>query len=134
MFRIQIRIFWAPRIRIRIHYSQVRIGSFPFLIKLILIIKHTFKILKVFKFHRLKHKKEIFCTLKVTEDFGPDPHPDPLVRGTDPYQNVTDPEHCLKLYQRYFKWGKTLNFSENQTLPSTVSAPECPTSRHGQSW
>jgi hypothetical protein len=28
----------------------------------------------------------IFCSLKVTEDFGTDPHPhlDPLVRGTDP--------------------------------------------------
>jgi hypothetical protein len=27
----------------------------------------------------------------------PDQHPDPLVRGTgtDPYQNVTDPEHCF---------------------------------------
>ncbi len=42
-------------------------------------------------------KKNFFCILKVTEDFGPDP--DPLVRGTDPdpqpdlYQNVTDPEH-----------------------------------------
>ncbi len=37
-------------------------------------------------------KKKFFCILKVTEDFGidpdmgpfPDPHPDPLVRGTDP--------------------------------------------------
>jgi hypothetical protein len=31
-------------------------------------------------------KKKIFFILKVTEDFGtdPDPHPDPLVRGTDP--------------------------------------------------
>ncbi len=31
-------------------------------------------------------KKRLFCILKVTEDFGtdPDPHPDPLVRGTDP--------------------------------------------------
>jgi hypothetical protein len=24
-----------------------------------------------------------------------DPHPDPLDRGTDPYQNVTDTQHCL---------------------------------------
>ncbi len=40
-------------------------------------------------------KKIDFCILKVTEDFGtfPDSHLDPLVRGTDPYQNVTDPEH-----------------------------------------
>ncbi len=31
-------------------------------------------------------KKRLFCILKVTEDFGtdPDPHPDPLIRGTDP--------------------------------------------------
>jgi hypothetical protein len=25
----------------------------------------------------------------------PDPHPDPLGRGPDPYQNVTDPQHSL---------------------------------------
>jgi hypothetical protein len=25
----------------------------------------------------------------------PDPHPDPLDRGPDPYQNVTDPQHSL---------------------------------------
>jgi hypothetical protein len=24
-----------------------------------------------------------FCILKVTDDFGTDPHPDPFVRGTD---------------------------------------------------
>jgi hypothetical protein len=29
-------------------------------------------------------KKLIFFHHKVTEDFGKDPHPDPLVRGTDP--------------------------------------------------
>jgi hypothetical protein len=57
-------------------------------------------------------KEDIFFILKVIEDFGTDPHlepdphlhPDQLVRGTDPrirgpypdpYQNVTDPEHCL---------------------------------------
>jgi hypothetical protein len=53
-------------------------------------------------------KRRYFCILKVIEDFGTDPHPEPdphlhpdqLVRGTDPrirdpYQNVTDPEHCL---------------------------------------
>ena len=44
------------------------------------------------------------CILKVTKDFGMDPHPnpDPLVRERiqgsgsypDPYQNVTDPQHC----------------------------------------
>jgi hypothetical protein len=34
--------------------------------------------------------KLIFCILKVTEDFGTDPHP-----HLDPYQNVTDPEHCF---------------------------------------
>jgi hypothetical protein len=32
----------------------------------------------------MKKENQIFCTLKVTEDFGTDPHPDPLVRGTDP--------------------------------------------------
>ncbi len=34
-------------------------------------------------------KRKDFLHLKATEDFGADPHP-------DPYQNVTDPEHCLK--------------------------------------
>jgi hypothetical protein len=37
MFRIRIRmidIFWASLICIPIHYSHVRIGSFPFLIEL----------------------------------------------------------------------------------------------------
>jgi hypothetical protein len=31
-------------------------------------------------------KIDFLCILKVTEDFDtdPDPHPDPLVRGTDP--------------------------------------------------
>jgi hypothetical protein len=29
-------------------------------------------------------KKIIFSILKVTEDMCTDPHPDPLVRGTDP--------------------------------------------------
>jgi hypothetical protein len=35
--------------------------------------------------------------LRVTKDFGTDPHSDPLGRGTNPkmYQNVTDPERCL---------------------------------------
>ncbi len=41
--------------------------------------------------------------LKVTEDFGSDPHPDPLrsqrylyrSKDPDPYQNVTDLEHRL---------------------------------------
>ncbi len=27
---------------------------------------------------------DLFCVLKVTEDFGTAPHPDPLIRGTDP--------------------------------------------------
>jgi hypothetical protein len=29
----------------------------------------------------------------------PEPDPDPLVRGTDPdpHQDVTDPQHCLRL-------------------------------------
>jgi hypothetical protein len=27
-------------------------------------------------------------------DLDPDPEPDPLVRGTDPHQNVIDPQHC----------------------------------------
>jgi hypothetical protein len=35
-------------------------------------------------------KKLIFCILKVTEEFGTDPHPHP-----DPYQNVADPEHWV---------------------------------------
>jgi hypothetical protein len=32
----------------------------------------------------------IFCILKVTEDFGtdPDPHQDPLARGTDPWIRI----------------------------------------------
>ncbi len=54
-----------------------------------------------------KYEKLIFLSiLKVNEDFGtdPHPHPDPLVRGTDPRnqiliqihnKNVTDPEHCF---------------------------------------
>jgi hypothetical protein len=29
-------------------------------------------------------KKYIFCILKVTEDFGTDPHPDPFFSGMDP--------------------------------------------------
>ncbi len=29
-------------------------------------------------------KIDVICILKVTEDFGTDPYPDPLVRGTDP--------------------------------------------------
>jgi hypothetical protein len=43
-------------------------------------------------------KNRFFCILKVTEDLGTDPHPDPLVRGSedqdlhpDPHP---DPEHC----------------------------------------
>jgi hypothetical protein len=38
------------------------------------------------KFHLLNIKKyaktRFFCILKVTDDFGTDTHPDPLVRGT----------------------------------------------------
>jgi hypothetical protein len=57
------------------------------------------------KFHDLNitkfEKNRFFCILKVTDNFGtdPHPHPDPLVEGTDPririprYQNVMDPEH-----------------------------------------
>jgi hypothetical protein len=30
------------------------------------------------------NKINLFYILKVTEDFGTDPHPDPSVRGTDP--------------------------------------------------
>jgi hypothetical protein len=32
------------------------------------------------------HRVHMFLAL-------PSPHPDPLVRGTDPDQNVTDPQH-----------------------------------------
>jgi hypothetical protein len=50
-------------------------------------------------------KKSFFLHPKVTEDFGKNPHlhPDPLQGSVsqrygsedpDPYQNVTDPEHC----------------------------------------
>jgi hypothetical protein len=47
-------------------------------------------------------KNYFFCILKVSEeesdpelDPGPDQEPDPLVRGADPHQNVTDPQHWL---------------------------------------
>ncbi len=46
---------------------------------------------EAFKFYILKHCKyeeKNVCILKVTEDFGTDPHPDLS-------QNVTDPEHWL---------------------------------------
>jgi hypothetical protein len=29
-----------------------------------------------------------------------DPDPDPLVRGTDPHQIVTDPQHCKEMFQQ----------------------------------
>jgi hypothetical protein len=56
---------------------------------LILIIKHIFTILKLLHFIYLNIKQilinRFLCILKVTEDFGTDPYPqpDPLVRGTD---------------------------------------------------
>ncbi len=68
--------------------------------KLVLIIKHIFTILKI-----------LSNILKVTEDFGTDPHPDPSVRGTgpriricirNPYQKVTDPEHWFYGYRMLF--------------------------------
>ncbi len=36
------------------------------------------------------------------------PHTDPLVKGTDPdpYQNVTDPEHCLQMKLEYWSYLK----------------------------
>jgi hypothetical protein len=51
-------------------------------------IKHILQY-EAFIFHLLKHLKifflnSFFCILKVSEDFGTDPHQDPLVRGTDP--------------------------------------------------
>jgi hypothetical protein len=43
-----------------------------------------------------------FCILEVTEErkeldpeLDPEPELDPLVRGTDPHQYVTDPQHCI---------------------------------------
>jgi hypothetical protein len=61
---------------------------------LILNIKHIFTILKLLNFiHSFVNKYEkidFFCNLKVTENFGMDPHP-------DPYQNVIDLEHWLHL-------------------------------------
>ncbi len=46
-------------------------------------------------------EKKMFCILKITEEreeWDPelDPDPDPLVRGTDPHQNVTDRQHWNK--------------------------------------
>ncbi len=68
-----------------------------------------FYIFEKFKFFikTLKNSEKInFSILKVTvtEDFGTDSHPDPLVRGTDQriririptYQNVRDPKHWKK--------------------------------------
>ncbi len=56
------------------------------------------KLLNIFHKTLKNMKKDFFGILKVTEDFGADP--EPLVRDMDPdphpdpYQNVTDPEHC----------------------------------------
>ena len=59
-------------------------------------------------------KNRFFYILKVTEDFGtdPDPHPDPIVRGTDPdprirnkISRIRNTEYrfqiaCIALYRR----------------------------------
>jgi hypothetical protein len=77
---------------------------------------------EAFKFHHKKIRKiDFLCILKVTDDLGTDPDPDPFVTGsgwigsedpdthTDPYQNVTDPEHWfLRLHILvFFIWVPT---------------------------
>jgi hypothetical protein len=66
------------------------------------MIKHIFQFqsFKISLIKTKKYEKNFFCILKVTEDIGKVPHPDPLVRGTDPRiririrtKKVTDPEH-----------------------------------------
>ncbi len=58
--------------------------------------------------HKEYEKNRFFCILKVIEDFGTDPNPNPDERyGTedpDQYLNVTDPEHWLltHLYIYFF--------------------------------
>ncbi len=38
-------------------------------------------------------RKEMSIKLRKKE---PDPESDPIVKGPDPYQDVTDPDHCLE--------------------------------------
>jgi hypothetical protein len=52
-------------------------------------------------------------TLVRGTDPEPDPHsdPDPIVRGKDPriripHQNVTDPQHYLKILQKHLQYKK----------------------------
>jgi hypothetical protein len=60
---------------------------------------------------RKNYIKKFICTLKVIDDFCTDPHP-------DPYQNVTDPEHCYKLIPFFLEEGATVcyQYSVNKIL------------------
>ncbi len=60
-----------------------------------------------------KRRKIIYCwhledPWRKEQDLEPDPHPDPLVKGTDldSYQNVTDPEHCLQMKLKFCSYLK----------------------------
>jgi hypothetical protein len=42
---------------------------------------------------RVSYKKKIKLKVTVRKESDPEVDLDPLVRGTDPHQNVTDPQH-----------------------------------------
>ncbi len=76
------------------------IQKFSYLIFLkILIIKHIFTILKLLNSLIKTLKNRFFCILKVTSDFGTSASVSQRYGSEDPepYQNVTDLEHWVKL-------------------------------------
>ncbi len=97
--------FWASRIRIRIRQSQVRIRILP---------SSIINSKKVLDFYCFVTSFWLFTSV-------PDPVADPYVFGppgsasgsasqwygsedSDPYQNVTDPQHCFSQKRKILNW------------------------------
>ncbi len=117
--------FWASRIRI--HLSDVWIRIQILLSKIVRKTKMILTVLWLLldflslkndvNVHWKNNKQKNFCFKLVfcrrledqwRKEQDPDPHPDPLVRGmdpririrgSDPHQNVMDPEHWNKSYR-----------------------------------
>jgi hypothetical protein len=69
--------------------------------------------LKRNKQKNLSKEKNIYCWhleghWRKEQDLEPDPHPDPLVKGTDPdpRKNIMDPERCLQMKLEYCSYLK----------------------------
>jgi hypothetical protein len=82
------------------YYNQAKIVRKP-LISSVLWLLHDFVSLKSNQQKNLEHEIIFSCHhWRKYQDLDSYPDPNRLVRGTDPYQNVTDPQHWL--YLRYF--------------------------------